>query len=81
MKENTLTIIDNRTDITYNISIQNDTINALDLRQIKVDKDDFGMMSYDPGYTNTASCNSEITFCRWGQGRAHVSWISYRAVS
>jgi len=68
MKENTLTITDNRTDITYNISIQNETINALDLRQIKVDKDDFGMMSYDPGYTNTASCNSEITFVDGDKG-------------
>jgi citrate synthase len=68
MKENTLTITDNRTDITYNISIENETINALDLRQIKVNKDDFGMMSYDPGYTNTASCNSEITFVDGDKG-------------
>ena len=62
MKKDTLTITDNRTNISYEIPVANDTINALDLRQIKVNKDDFGMMSFDPGYTNTASCNSEITF-------------------
>ena len=68
MKEDTLTVTDNRTNITYQISIENNTINALDLRQIKVNKDDFGMMSYDPGYTNTASCNSEITFVDGDKG-------------
>ncbi|MCH2508512.1 MAG: citrate (Si)-synthase, partial [Dehalococcoidia bacterium] len=56
MKNETLTITDNRTNISYEIPVANDTINALDLRQIKVNKDDFGMMSFDPGYTNTASC-------------------------
>lgn len=62
MTENTLTITDNRTGRTYEIAVQNDTIRALDLRQIKVHEDDFGMMSYDPAYTNTASCSSRITF-------------------
>ena len=55
MNKDTLTITDNRTGRSYEISIQNDTIRALDLRQIKVNEDDFGMMSYDPAYTNTAS--------------------------
>ncbi|SVC25645.1 uncharacterized protein METZ01_LOCUS278499, partial [marine metagenome] len=68
MRNETLTITDNRTNITYEIVVENDAINALDLRQIKVNKDDFGMMSYDPGYTNTASCNSEITFVDGDKG-------------
>ena len=68
MKNETLTITDNRTNTTYEIAVENNTINALDLRQIKVNKDDFGMMSYDPGYTNTASCNSEITFVDGDKG-------------
>ncbi|MDP6792531.1 MAG: citrate synthase [Anaerolineales bacterium] len=62
MAENTLTITDNRSGRTYEIPVQNDTIRALDLRQIKIHEDDFGMMSYDPAYTNTASCSSRITF-------------------
>ncbi|MBH28108.1 MAG: citrate (Si)-synthase [Chloroflexi bacterium] len=68
MRKDTLTITDNRTNISYEIAVENDTINALDLRQIKVNKDDFGMMSFDPGYTNTASCNSEITFVDGDKG-------------
>ena len=62
MTENSLKITDNRTGRTYEIAVQNDTIRALDLRQIKVHDDDFGIMSYDPAYTNTASCSSRITF-------------------
>ena len=62
MTENTLTITDNRTGRTYEIPVQNGTIRALDLRHIKTHDDDFGMMSYDPGYTNTAACSSRITF-------------------
>jgi citrate synthase len=58
----TLTITDNRTGKTYEIPIENDTIRAMELRQIKVHEDDFGMMAYDPAYTNTASCRSEVTF-------------------
>jgi citrate synthase len=68
MTENTLTITDNRTGRTYEIPVQNDTIRALDLRQIKVHDDDFGMMSYDPAYTNTASCSSRITFLDGEEG-------------
>ncbi len=58
----TLTITDNRTGKTYEIPIEHDTIRAMDLRQIKVADEDFGMMTYDPGYTNTASCRSTVTY-------------------
>ncbi|HJO33761.1 MAG TPA: citrate synthase [Anaerolineales bacterium] len=68
MTNDTLTITDNRTGRTYEIAVQNDTIRALDLRQIKVHDDDFGMMSYDPAYTNTASCSSQITFVDGDKG-------------
>jgi citrate synthase len=64
----TLTITDNRTGKQYEIPIQHDTIRALDLRQIKVNADDFGMMSYDPAFTNTASCISRITFIDGDKG-------------
>jgi citrate synthase len=58
----TLTITDNRTGETYEVEVSDGTVRAMDLRQIKVSEDDFGLMSYDPAFTNTASCRSEITF-------------------
>ncbi|REJ81786.1 MAG: citrate synthase, partial [Planctomycetota bacterium] len=58
----TLTITDNRTGKTYDLPITDDTIRAMDLRQIKVSPEDFGMMSFDPGYVNTASTRSAITY-------------------
>ena len=58
----TLSITDNRTGKTYEVDITDETIKGIDLRQIKVNEDDFGMMAYDPGYTNTASCQSAITY-------------------
>src|SRR5271155_672815 len=58
----TLTITDNRTGKSYEVPITHETIRAMDLRQIKVDAKDFGMMSYDPAYNNTASCISKVTF-------------------
>src|SRR3954465_15338010 len=58
----TLTVTDNRTGKTYELDITDDTIKAMDLRQIKVKDDDFGMMAYDPAFTNTASCRSAITY-------------------
>ncbi|GBD46283.1 Citrate synthase [bacterium HR41] len=58
----TLTVIDNRTGRSYELPITDGTIRARDLRQIKVDEDDFGLMSYDPAFDNTASCRSSITF-------------------
>ena len=58
----TLSIIDNRTGAKYELPITHGTINAMDLRQIKTTDDDFGLMSYDPAFKNTASCKSRITF-------------------
>ena len=57
-----LTITDNRTGKSYEVPITNDAIRAADLRQIKVDAADFGMMSYDPAFNNTASCISKVTY-------------------
>lgn len=62
MPADNITITDNRTDKTYELAIQDETIRALDLRKIKTGDDDFGLMTYDPGYTNTTSCKSRITF-------------------
>jgi citrate synthase len=67
-RRETLTITDNRTAKQYEVPIQHDTIRALDLRQIKVNADDFGLMSYDPAFTNTASCISRITFIDGDKG-------------
>jgi citrate synthase len=57
-----LTVTDNRTGKTYELPIEDGTIKGMDLRQIKVEEDDFGLMSFDPAYTNTASCRSAITY-------------------
>ena len=62
MPANTLSITDNRTGKTYEVPIEHDTIKAGDLRQIKVNASDFGMMTYDPAFMNTASCKSAITY-------------------
>src|SRR5258708_35339259 len=62
MTRDTVTVTDNRTGKTYELPITNDTIHAIDLRQIKVKPDDFGMMSYDPAFSNTALCQSKITY-------------------
>jgi citrate synthase len=64
----TLTITDNRTGRQYEIPIKNDTIHATDLRKIKVNDSDFGMMSYDPSFANTATCTSKITFIDGDRG-------------
>ncbi len=64
----TLTIIDNRTGKQYELPITHGTIRALDLRQIKVEAREFGMMSYDPAFINTALCKSRITFIDGDQG-------------
>ncbi|MGO9268669.1 MAG: citrate synthase [Terriglobia bacterium] len=64
----TLTIIDNRTGKQYEVPIKNETIRALDLRQIKMKPDDFGLMSYDPAFTNTASCISRVSFIDGDKG-------------
>jgi citrate synthase len=58
----TLTVTDNRTGKTYELPVTDGTVRAMDLRQIKVDEEDFGLMAYDPAYMNTASCRSAITY-------------------
>jgi citrate synthase len=63
-----LTVTDNRTGRSYELPITDSTIKAMDLRQIKVSDDDFGLMSYDPAYTNTASCRSQITYIDGDKG-------------
>ncbi len=60
--QGTLTVTDSRTGATYELPITDGTIRAMDLRQIKTDDQDFGLMAYDPAYTNTASCRSSITY-------------------
>ena len=64
----TLTITDNRTGKAYEVPITDGTIHAIDLRQIKTSPDDFGIMSYDPAFTNTASCRSAITYIDGDRG-------------
>src|SRR5271167_610281 len=64
----TLSVTDNRTGRQYEIPIKYDTIRAIDLRPIKIQSDDFGLMGYDPSYSNTASCTSKITFIDGDKG-------------
>jgi len=68
MSRDSLTITDNRNGKTYEVPITEDTIRALDLRQIKLNQKDFGMMSYDPAFNNTALCKSKISFIDGDQG-------------
>ena len=67
-EKKSLTIIDNRTGKSYEIPIQNGAIKAIDLRQIKASEDDSGLMTYDPGFLNTASCQSKITYIDGDKG-------------
>ncbi len=64
----TLTITDNRTGETYEVPVEDGTVRAIALRDIKVSEDDFGLMTYDPAYTNTASCRSAITYIDGDKG-------------
>jgi citrate synthase len=68
MSKDTLSIVDNRTAKTYEVPIFKGTVRAMDLRQIKVDAEDFGVMTYDPAFMNTASCQSSITFIDGDKG-------------
>src|SRR3954462_3158136 len=61
-QKDSLTVTDNRTGETYEVEITDGTVKAMDFRQMKVDEGDFGLMTYDPAFTNTAACRSEITF-------------------
>jgi len=66
--KDTLTVVDNRTGKSYELPIQDGTVRAADLRQIKASDDDFGLMSYDPAFMNTAACRSAITFIDGDKG-------------
>jgi citrate synthase len=68
MGNETLTILDNRTDLSYTIPISQGAVRAMDLRQIKTGPDDFGLMTYDPAFMNTASCRSAITYLDGDRG-------------
>jgi citrate synthase len=68
MSDQTLTVRDNRTGATYELPIVDGAVRAMDLRQIRVGADDFGLMSYDPAFMNTASCRSRITFIDGDRG-------------
>jgi citrate synthase len=69
MSTDTLTITDNRTGKSYEIPISDGTIKASDLRQLKLDSTDYGIMSYDPAFTNTASTKSAITYLDGDNGK------------
>jgi citrate synthase len=64
----TLTVTDNRTGKTYEVPIEDGTVRAMAFREMKVDEDDFGLMTYDPAYTNTASTRSAVTFIDGDKG-------------
>jgi len=66
--KDTLTITDNRTGSSYEVPVSDGTIKAMDLRQIKVSDDDFGLMTYDPAFMNTAACRSAITYIDGDRG-------------
>jgi citrate synthase len=68
MPEDTLTLTDNRTAKSYTIPVHNGAIRAMDLRQIKTGPEDFGLMSYDPAFMNTACCESRVTFIDGDKG-------------
>jgi len=68
MANDTLTVTDNRTGKSYELPIEDGAIRAPDLRQIKTSDDDFGLMSYDPAFLNTASCRSAITYIDGDKG-------------
>jgi citrate synthase len=68
MSKETLSITDNRNGKTYELPITDGTIRSLDLRQIKMSDDDFGLMGYDPAYQNTAACRSSITYINGNKG-------------
>src|SRR3990170_1188547 len=68
MPRETLSVTDNRTGASYELPIENGALRAMDLRQIKVSPDDFGLMAYDPAFMNTAACKSQITFIDGDRG-------------
>jgi len=71
MEHQSLTVVDNRTGKKYEIPIEHGTVRAMDFRQIKASPDDFGLMTYDPAFTNTAACKSRVTFI---DGEKGILW-------
>ena len=67
-RKTVLTITDNRTGQSYTLPVENGTIRAMDLRKIKTGPEDFGLMTYDPAFMNTASCRSAITYIDGDRG-------------
>ncbi|MBL8917363.1 MAG: citrate synthase [Myxococcaceae bacterium] len=68
MANDTLSVTDNRTGKKFELKIENGCIRAMDLRQMKTDAEDFGLMTYDPAFMNTANCKSAITFIDGDKG-------------
>ena len=68
MSHDSLTVTDNRTNKSYTLAIESGTVRAMDFRQIKTDEQDFGLMTYDPAFMNTASCRSAITYIDGDRG-------------
>ena len=68
MADNSLTVTDNRTGRTFDVPIEDGAIRAMAFRQAKTSDDDFGLMVYDPAFTNTASCRSSITYIDGDKG-------------
>ncbi len=68
MGKDTLTVTDNRTGQQFEIPIEDGAVRAMEFRQMKVDDDDFGLLVYDPAFTNTASCRSAITYIDGDKG-------------
>ncbi len=68
MENEVLGIVDKRTKATYDLPLANGAVRAMDLRQIKTGPEDFGVMSYDPAFLNTASCQSAVTFIDGDKG-------------
>ena len=68
MPKDTLTVVDNRTGKQYELPVQDGTVRAIDLRQIKTSADDAGLMTYDPGFVNTAACRSAICYIDGDKG-------------
>ena len=66
--QDSLTVTDNRTGETYEVPIVDGTVKAMDFRQMKVDERDFGLMTYDPAFMNTAHCRSDICFIDGAEG-------------
>jgi citrate synthase len=68
MSKDSLSITDNRTGNTFELPIENGTVRAMEFRQMKTSEDDFGLMTYDPAFTNTASCTSRVAFIDGDKG-------------